>query len=213
MKRWIALISLMVGIGTFSAALAPVAHADGEARSKIYIFTQDFPPDIFFQHPQPPVSTTKFWKLLNHEIQERTNLELTPNLEEANYRVDLRCGGVVHCNRVRVDVMTPYRDVLTSYDLPGKILGFWPNVSLMSQRLATTLDIKIAALEDGGFGNYGLFRYRDRNYKNPQRIEEDENIKTISDTRGDSGREQPAYTDDRPHTFPAGVTPPRGGYR
>jgi hypothetical protein len=124
------------------------------------MFTQDFPPDILFEHPIPPVKETRFWQLVDQSMRNKSSLELTESLEDANYRVELECAGIVWCTKVRVNLMTPNRDVLATYSIPGRPMMLPPNLSLFAKRLTETLDYRVAAIEQGGLGNYGLTRYR-----------------------------------------------------
>lgn len=207
MKRWISLLSILFTLGGMMSLAAPNAQAqnqdpaqDGPGRKMIYMFSDDFPPDLFFQHPQPPVRTTRFWQILDKAMNENTDLQLTEDVEEANYRVELMCTGITWCGKVRVDVMTPNRDVLATYSIPGKLPFLWPNIAVTAQRIASTLDSRIAAIEEGGVGNYGMVRYRYR-YGSKQKKSPDSGIKTISNTsNADVKPEQPAQNTENPAT-------------
>jgi hypothetical protein len=164
MKRWVFLSSLMVALASLAmfSPLSAFSQEGAAPKSKIFVFSQDFPPDIFFEHPQPPVKETRFWQLLDKNMREHSSMELTENLEDANYRVTLECSGVAWCGKIKVYLMTPHRDVLASYSIPGRPLFFPPNLGLVAKRLTETLDYRIASIEQGGVGNYGLTRYRYR---------------------------------------------------
>lgn len=162
MKRWLFALSALAVLGS-SIALEPLqAFSQEQPRNKIFLFSDDYPSDILFEHPQPPVKETRFWQYLDRAMRERSSMALTENLEEANYRVELRCSGITWCGKVKVYLMSPHRDVLASYSLPGKAMFFPSNLKLMAKRLTETLDYRISAIEEGGVGNYGMTRYRYR---------------------------------------------------
>ncbi len=146
------------------------AHSQGAAKTKVFVSTVDFPPDIFFEHPIPPAKETRFWQLLDKNFRERSNMELTENLEEANYRVNLECSGIVWCTNVKVYLMSPHRDMLATYSLTGRPMMFPPNLSLFTKRLTETLNYRIDSLDQGGMGTYGLTRYRYKYTGGPKRV-------------------------------------------
>ena len=56
------------------ASFSP-AGAEAE-RKKVYLFTADFPQNVFTQYPSPPLEETTFWKLLNKEMASTSGLTL-----------------------------------------------------------------------------------------------------------------------------------------
>lgn len=151
-----------LGLGLFLTALTNVGIS--QEKAKVYLFNNDFPPDLFVNHPQPPVRDTQFWRYLDKAFKN-TSLELTENLEEANYRVELHCVGITWCSKLRVDVLSPTRDVLATYKLPGRPLYLGhANTERTANRLAESLDKRINLINEGGVGNYGQARPNIKNY-------------------------------------------------
>lgn len=160
MKRWQTIFPIaLIGLGMAVSTLLPQPVHSQEAasgRKMLYLFSTDFPPNPVVQYPSPPVSETKFWQLLDREMGLTEDLSLTTNLEEADYRVELRCGGVFNCSKLNVDVKSPQRDVLTSFSIknfaPYKGLGA-PKLELVAHELTQKLDERLKLLDKGGYGH------------------------------------------------------------
>ena len=157
MKRFVALAAaaLMFGGLATCPAMAQDTPAD-ETRKVIYLFNQDYPPAGIVQHPTHPVQLTKFWQVLDKQMRETRNLALTESVEDADYRVEIKCAGITHCSKLRVYLQSPQRDVLSAFTLHKvKPLFLSANTVQMegvAQRLATRLQESIDALEEGGYG-------------------------------------------------------------
>lgn len=139
------------------AAARQSQEVEGGGQKVIYLFSTDFPPAPIGVSPSPPVAETRFWQLLDEEMRKTGALSLTENMEEADYRVELRCAGITHCSKLRVDVQSPARDVLSSFNiqevLPYKgIFGGKPRLEKVAHDLATRLDERIKLLKQGGYG-------------------------------------------------------------
>ncbi len=126
-------------------------------RKVIYLFSTDFPPSALAQAPSPPMAETRFWQLMDKEMQATQDLSLTENMEEADYRVELRCAGIAHCAKLVVNVRNMQRDVLTTFVIKD-VLPFWgmlngtPNLELVSHQLTQRLDERLKLLNQGGYG-------------------------------------------------------------
>jgi len=124
-------------------------------RKKVYLFTADFPQNVFTQFPSPPLEETTFWKLLNKEMASTSGLVLTSDPEKADYRVEMRCSGVFNCSRLIVDVKSPERNPLTSFSLThiNRFEGLGsPMLDKVSHELAQRLDERIRLIPRGGYG-------------------------------------------------------------
>jgi len=160
MKRWQTIFPIaLIGLGLAVSALFPQSAHSQEAasgRKMLYLFSTDFPPNPVVQYPSPPVSETKFWQLLDKEMFATNDLSLTTNVEEADYRVELRCAGIFNCSKLMVDVKTPQRDVLASFTIkkfaPYMGLGA-PKLELVAHELTQKLDERLKLLEKGGYGH------------------------------------------------------------
>jgi hypothetical protein len=125
------------------------------ARKRVYLFTSDFPQSTFSQYPSPPLEETTFWKLLDKEMASTSDLTLTSDPTKADYRVEVRCGGVFNCSRLVVDVKSPERNPLTSFSLThiNHLEGIGsPKLNVVSRELAQRLDERIRLLPQGGYG-------------------------------------------------------------
>lgn len=160
MKRWQTILSVaIVGFGLAAASLLPqLAHSQEATagRKMLYLFSTDFPPNPVVQYPTPPVSETKFWQLLDKEMGTTEDLMLTDNMEDADYRIELRCGGIFHCSKLIVDVKDPQRDELASFTIKNfaayKGLGS-PKLEVVARQLTLKLDERLKLLNEGGYGH------------------------------------------------------------
>jgi hypothetical protein len=159
MKRWqmmfpVALVGLSLAVG--SLAPQPAHAQEGGARKTLYIFSTDFPSAEVMQVPPPPVQETKFWQLMDKEMQATNSLQLTESMEKADYRVDLRCGGIANCEKLVVDIKDPNRNVLSTFTLTGykpyyRFFGP-PNLEKVAHDLTARLAERLHDIDQGGFG-------------------------------------------------------------
>jgi hypothetical protein len=160
MRRWqnIVLMTLIAMGWAITAWLFHAAYSQDSVpaapRKMIHLFSSDFPPNPVAQYPSPPMRETQFWQLLDKEMATTSSLTLTENLEDADYRVELRCTGVFNCSRLLVDIKNMDRDVLASFTI--KNIAYWhvgpPKLDLVAQRLTKKLDERLQLLDKGGYG-------------------------------------------------------------
>lgn len=154
-------LGICLGIGNLLTALAQNNPAEqsaaysNEGRKVLYINSPDYPAEAVIKYPQNPSQKTEFWQELDRAMQMTRNLSITENLEQANYRVDIKCAGLAFCTKLKVYIRSPKRDVLASYTIP-KIkqtanLEKKP-IANTASRLATSLQERIDELERGGYG-------------------------------------------------------------
>lgn len=160
MKSWRAIIPVvLVGLSILATNLLPLPAQSEETSGKkaLYLFSLDFPPDLTTQYPSPPMQETKFWQLLDQEMQATHNLMLTESMEKADYRVEIRCAGALNCLNVAVDVKDLQRNVLTSFEIKRihPLLGLWkPDLEKVARELAIRLDDRLKLIEQGGGYGY-----------------------------------------------------------
>lgn len=134
----------------------PAVVSAPAGRKMLHLFSTDFPPNGMAQYPSPPAKETRFWQLLDREMARTADLTLTDNVEQADYRIELRCGGVLNCSKLLVDVKTPDRIVLTSFKLKN-YSSFWglgaPRLEQVAHDLSQTLEQRIKLLDQGGYGH------------------------------------------------------------
>lgn len=135
--------------------MMPLAQSQ-EGKKNIYMLSYEFPPGEESLLETPAAPTTRFWQLMDKETQTTQDLRLTRNLEEADYRVELRCTGLVHCSKLLVDIKDLDRNVLASFTLKGyKTRGLWgrPNLEKVAHELTRRLDERFDLLGQGGYGH------------------------------------------------------------
>ena len=160
MKRWQKLLpAVLLGCSLLvSSAFPPLAHSQESAsnRKVIYMFSSEFPPNTMTQYPTPPLQETQFWKLLDRDFSATQDLALTDTLEDADYQIELRCGGIMNCAKVVVDVKDSKRTLLTTFSLDNYSVFWWgigqPKLPLVSQMLTQKLDERLKQLAQGGYG-------------------------------------------------------------
>jgi len=160
MKRWQKLIpAVLLGCGLlFGSAMIPAAHSqeDGGNRKMIYMFSADFPPNTMAQYPSPPIQETKFWQMLDRSMSATPDLALTQSIEDADYQIELRCGGVMNCTKLIVDVKDSKRTLLTTFVLRNynTFIGLFgrPRLEAVSDEIAQRLDEHIKHFSQGGYG-------------------------------------------------------------
>ena len=159
MKRWQHLLpAILLGFGLLMNSLFPLlAHSqEGDTnRKQIYLFSTEFPPNTLTQYPAPPLQETKFWQLLDKEFAATPDLSLTENLEDADYQVEVRCGGIINCTKLIVDVKDSKRTLLTTFTMsnaPIYLNLVRPNLPYVAQKLTQKLDTHIQKFSQGGYG-------------------------------------------------------------
>lgn len=158
MKRWFKVLpAVLLGCGLLVNTCFPqLAHSQEGAtnRKMIYLFSADFPQNTLAQYPTPPIQETKFWQLLDHDMSGTQDLTLTENLEDADYQIELRCGGVINCSKLVVDIKDSKRTLLNTFTLSTySFFGLTrPNLVSVSQDLTQKLDEHLKQLAQGGYG-------------------------------------------------------------
>jgi len=158
LKRAILLTLLGMGLaGAFVNVYFPLlAHSDTpDGRKVIYLFSQDFPPDPILQYPSPPIKEARFWKLMDLEMKATPDLSLTNDMQQADYRVELRCTGVLYCSNLAVDIKDMNRNELGSFKIKKTApwLGLKPiPLERIARELTLMLDERIKHFPEGDYG-------------------------------------------------------------
>lgn len=129
---------------------------EARPRKVLYLFSADFPYVPGIQWPPAPGTETRFYQLLDQAMSKTPDLVLTDNPEKADYRVELRCGGILHCSKLLVDIKDPNRVVLGSFSLKNAsyLWGFGgPNLKQTADTLTQRLDERINLFAQGGYGS------------------------------------------------------------
>ena len=155
MKR-IMVMALLAGLLGSVDLLAAQAQDTPDTRKVVYLLNPDYPPAGIVDHPTQPVQITHFWQVLDQEMHATKNLALSESMENADYRVEMKCAGITYCSKLRVYVQSPQRDVLSAFTL-NKVKSPFSSVnkaqmSDVAKRLAQRLQTSISQLEEGGYG-------------------------------------------------------------
>ena len=138
--------------GEYNGTSPESGNGSAEGRKPVYIYSPDYPQSGLMNKP---ARQTDFVKFLNQSLSETRNLTLTNSVEDAQYRVDVLCGGIAYCTQLKVYIKSPHRDVLTAYSLPNIKSTWWLKpapLSDVAHRLADTLQTHIDQLDQGGYG-------------------------------------------------------------
>ncbi|MEB3287213.1 MAG: hypothetical protein VKJ04_06890 [Vampirovibrionales bacterium] len=150
---WTMPIPQQQGDAQTDAAFVPVSIVP--AKRTIYVYNPDYPPTPISVYPQKPEDQTNFLKLLNDELSKNNYLEMTENVENADYRISIECAGATACTKLRVFIMTPKRDVLNGFTVE-KIAGpfGWSRLPLhvVVDKISDDLQQRISKLEQGDYG-------------------------------------------------------------
>jgi len=158
MKSWPqGLAVIVMGLSVLAGGMLPLAAHSQEAggRKMLHLFSLDFPPDPIVVSPTPALQETRFWQLMDREMQATSDLALTEDVEHADYRVEIRCSGLLNCSQLAVDIKDPNRNLLASFSLKN-IAPYWglgkPNLDKVSRQLTIRLDEQLQLLNQGGYG-------------------------------------------------------------
>jgi hypothetical protein len=137
--------------------MQPAAYNEAtSARKTIYLFSGDFPQNLFTQYPTPPIKETRFWQFMDKEMSGTGDLRLTEDPTRADYRVELRCSGLRNCSKLMVDIKDPNRNLLSSFSLKrfSSLGGLGdPKLDVVARELTQKLDERLKLLPQGGYGN------------------------------------------------------------
>lgn len=160
----VTVLGVCLGVGNLLTALAQTDPSEqnmqysggSDARKVLFINSPDYPSEALAQYPQNPATKTEFWKEMDRAMRTTRNLSITENLEQADYRVNIKCGGLIHCSKLKVYIENPKRDVLASYTLPKVKKTATKDqerpIANTASRLAATLQEHIDKLSQGGYG-------------------------------------------------------------
>mgnify|MGYP005684762595 CR=1 FL=1 len=112
----------------------------------------DYPMDWLAQSAIRGPKLTQFWQTIGEEMSKTQSLSVTSDMEIADYRVHVRCAGMLRCDMLRVDIATPSRDHLVTYRVRGT-----GGINKVVPRLVWTLDERIALINQGGIGDFGTY--------------------------------------------------------
>jgi hypothetical protein len=143
-------------------AFNTLAQANEEASTapsgakQVYLYTHDFPPARLGQVPPPAEVETQFLADLNKALLQQGGIELSATEEAADYTVDVRCGGIVHCSLVELDFYSPNHQFLSAVKLKGRPCPMKQvDTATMASSIAQTMAKQITAMETEG--RYGVY--------------------------------------------------------
>ncbi|MFM7389348.1 MAG: hypothetical protein ACKO34_01840 [Vampirovibrionales bacterium] len=124
--------------------------------TKVHITNPEYPPRRFAQYPPNPVEYTHFTAFLNEALSRNGGLKMVDNIETADYRVEIRCSGLVHCGDLQLNLYDAKRTFLNSVMLPANRKGVEKSERLYSiaNSIAKSVHKQIASIPMGGYGAY-----------------------------------------------------------
>jgi hypothetical protein len=109
----------------------------------VYIFSYDFPTSWYFKNTKTTEASTDFYGLLQQSIATTPLLTLVPLAADADYQVNLRCGGVIDCDKVAVDVYDRKGQLTNTFKIRTRK---WP-VILGHKQLASVANVLVDTLD------------------------------------------------------------------
>jgi hypothetical protein len=122
---------------------------------KIHFSNYEFPTRWFAGNPSDPVKLTAFEAYLHEAVNNFEAMKMTPHVEEADYRVEIECAGILLCSRVQLNVYDMHRNFLASMQMPRlHLINSDANLKAEAEQIAEAVNKRVLAFPDGGYGNY-----------------------------------------------------------
>ena len=122
---------------------------------KVHFSNYEFPTQFFGGSPSDPVKLTAIQKYLSTAVNNYDTMAFTNHLEEADYRVEIECAGLLLCSRIQLNVYDMHRNFLASMQLPRKhLLNTEENLNAEAKHIAEAVNKRLQAFPQGGYGNY-----------------------------------------------------------
>lgn len=122
---------------------------------KIHFSNYEFPTRWFAGNPSDPVKLTAFEAYLHEAVNHFDAMKMTPHVEEADYRVEIECAGVLLCSRIQLNVYDMHRNFLASMQMPRlHLINSDANLKAEAEHIAETVNKRVLAFPEGGYGNY-----------------------------------------------------------
>jgi hypothetical protein len=124
--------------------------------TRVHITNTEYPPRKFAQYPPDPVEYTHFTAFLNDALSRNGGIKMVENIESADYRVEIRCSGLVHCGDLQLNLYDAKRGFVNSVMLPANRKGVQKAERLYSiaDTIAKSIHKQIASVPMGGYGVY-----------------------------------------------------------
>lgn len=122
---------------------------------KVHFSNYEYPTQFFGGSPSDPVKLTAFQKYLSTAVNSYETMAFTNHLEEADYRVEIECTGLLLCSRLQLNVYDVHRNFLASLQLPRKrLINSDENLKAEAQYIAESVNKRLQAFPQGGYGTY-----------------------------------------------------------
>jgi len=122
---------------------------------KVHFSNYEYPTQFFGGSPSDPVKLTAFQKYLSTAVNSYDTMAFTNHLEEADYRVEIECAGILLCSRLQLNVYDVHRNFLASLQLPRKgLINSDENLKAEAQYIAESVNKRLQAFPQGGYGSY-----------------------------------------------------------
>jgi ferredoxin len=144
-------------VGTSGVAKhSPVGMAAVAAPAyQIHFSNYEFPTRLFGGAPRDQAMLTQFRKDLYEAVNGFEGLRMTNHLEDADYRVEIECTGVLLCSRLQLNVFDMHRNYLASLQMPrAHLLVSEANLHDEARMIAAAVHKRLMAFPHGGYGTY-----------------------------------------------------------
>ncbi len=122
---------------------------------KVHFSNYEFPTRFLGGSPSDPVKLTAFQAYLSTAVNSYDTMAFTPHLEEADFRVEIECTGLLLCSRLQLNVYDLHRNFLASLQLPRKrLINSDANLKGEAHHIAESLNKRLQAFPQGGYGNF-----------------------------------------------------------
>jgi hypothetical protein len=124
--------------------------------AKVNIHLQDFiqPAQWVAQYPGDPIIDTLFKKHLVEAFYKHGPMVLDTNVDNVDYRVEGRCGGVWHCSELQLNLFDQQRNLLGTTYLKRAKMGYGDAaLKMYAEQIAQVVAQRIRDLDYKAYGN------------------------------------------------------------
>jgi ferredoxin len=122
---------------------------------RVHFSNYEFPTRLFGGAPRDQAMFTQFQKDLYSAVNSFDGIEMTNHLEDADYRVEIECAGVLLCSRLQLNVFDMHRNYLASLQMPrAHVLVSEANLQDEARMIAGAVHKRLMAFPQGGYGTY-----------------------------------------------------------
>ena len=141
---------------------APATASEAETSEKLslYIYSYDYPPSWYYKGTRTVKGKADFQTHLENAIAETPLFSLVPLAVNANYQVNLRCGGFIDCDKLIVDVYDPKGNLANSFKIRTRKWPVFLGAKEMSEVTKTLFENLEKQLSPSYLSNHPTLRYK-----------------------------------------------------